>query len=134
MMYNFIMKSKYKVLFYKTKTNKCYVEEFLDSLDKLELAKVLSWISLLEEKRALLPRPYADLLEDGIHELRIKVSGQQERVLYFFCYQNIIVLTHNFTKNTDKVPKSEIKKAKTFKSDFLGRFTKEKIMEDYKDD
>lgn len=128
------MESKYKVLFYKTKTNKCYVEDFLDSLDNLELAKVLSWLSLLEEKGALLPRPYADLLEDGIHELRIKISGQQERMLYFFCYQNIIVLTHHFTKNTDKVPKSEIKKAKNFRSDFLGRFTKEKIMEDYKDD
>ncbi len=30
---------------------------------------------LLEEKGPPLPRPYADLLTDGIHELRVKLSG-----------------------------------------------------------
>jgi hypothetical protein len=34
-----------------------------------------------------LPRPYADLLKDGIHELRIRLSGDHIRMLYFFCFR-----------------------------------------------
>lgn len=125
------MGRKYKVIYYKAATKESYVKDFIDSLDILEKAKVMSWIQLLEEKGALLPRPYADLLEDGIHELRIKVSGSQERILYFFCYQDFIILTHNFTKNTNKVPKFEISKAKKLRDDFLSRYTEKKLLEDY---
>ena len=64
-----------------------------------------------------MPRPYADILEEGIHELRIKLTGTQTRILYFFCYQNIIVLTNVFEKHTDKVPKAEIKLAKESRVD-----------------
>jgi len=77
---------------------------------------------VLIEKNKEFSRPYADLLEDGIHELRIKLSGDQIRILYFFCYKNIIVLTHVFPKSTDKIPKPEIKKAKKYREDFLQRF------------
>lgn len=130
-MYNYFMANKYKVLYYETEKQESYIKDFIDSLDILEKAKVFSWIELLEEKGALLPRPYADLLEDGIHELRIKISGSQERILYFFCYQNFIILTHNFTKNTTKVPKDEIKKAKKLRADFLNRYNDKKLLEDY---
>jgi len=68
-----------------------------------------------------LPRPYADLLEDGIHELRIKLTGTQVRILYFFCYRNTIVLTNVFDKHSDKVPKKQIKLAKENRNDFLTR-------------
>ena len=74
-----------------------------------------------------LPRPYADLLEDGIHELRIKLKGTQVRILYFFCYQNIIVLTNVFDKHSDKVPKEQIKLAKENRIDFLNRFSEKDI-------
>ena len=57
-----------------------------------------------------LPRPYADLIEDCIHELRIRLSGDQGRVFYFFCYRKFIVLTHAFVKTSAKVPRAEIKK------------------------
>jgi len=87
-------------------------------------AKILSIIALLEKKGPSLSRPYADLLEDGIHELRIKLSGKQVRILYFFCYQNFIILTHPFTKTTDKIPPSEINKTKILRTDFLKRYNK----------
>ena len=108
--------------------------EFVDSSSLRNQAKILSLISFLEEKGPNLPRPYADLLEDGIHELRVKLSGDQIRVLYFFCYKNFIVLTHAFTKNTDKIPKSEIKKAQKVREDFLQRFSKNQLMEAQNED
>lgn len=82
----------------------------------------MAWIALLEERGPQVPRPYADLLRDGIHELRIKLTGNQVRVLYFFCFRNIVVLTHAFTKTTSKVPEDQIKKALKYRDDVLKRF------------
>jgi phage-related protein len=77
-----------------------------------------------------LKRPYADLLRDGIHELRIKITGTQVRILYFFCFQNIIILTNVFEKHTAEVPESEIKLAMNCRNDFLKRFSEKDFEED----
>jgi hypothetical protein len=97
-----------------------------------ERAKTLAFIGLLETNGPNLPRPYADLLKDGIHELRIKLAGTQTRILYFFCYRNIIVLTNIFEKHTDAVPESEITLAKTYRANFLSRYSEKDIKEDKK--
>lgn len=84
MMYNVFMTTKWHVLYYKTIDGKSPVADFIDSRKERNQAKILSLLSFLEEKGPNLPRPYSDLLEDGIHELRIKLSGDQIRILYFF--------------------------------------------------
>jgi len=76
-----------------------------------------------------LPRPYADLLKDGIHELRVKLSGNQVRISYFFCWRDFIVLTNVLMKTTDKVPESEINNAKKCRDDFLKRIDEEMLRE-----
>ncbi|MBN1632912.1 MAG: type II toxin-antitoxin system RelE/ParE family toxin [Ignavibacteria bacterium] len=86
----------------------------------------MNWIEQLQNEGPDLPRPYADLLEDCIHELRIKLKGKQVRILYFFYYKEYIVLTHAFFKTTSKVPTKEILKAKTYREDFLKRKIKKK--------
>ena len=105
--------------------------DFIDSRNERNQAKVLSLISLVQEYGPNLPRPYADLLTDGIHELRIKLSGNDIRILYFFCYRDFIVLTHAFIKTTDKVPESEIKKAQKYRDDFLQRVSREELNENF---
>lgn len=81
----------------------------------------MRFLSLLEEMGPNLHRPYADLLKEGIHELRIKLSGDQIRVLYFFCYQKYIVLYYAFIKNTDRVPEEFIHRVASYRDDFLKR-------------
>ena len=103
------------------------VLEYVDNLSLRERAKVMALVGFLEEKGPNLPRPYADLLEDGIHELRIKLTGTQVRFLYFFCYRDIIVLTNVFDKHSAKVPKTEINIAKESRVDFFNRFTENDI-------
>jgi phage-related protein len=115
--------TEWKVNYYSNKDGFIPVKKYIDKLSVKERAKTLAFIGLLEEKGPNLPRPYSDLLEDGIHELRIKLTGKQVRVLYFFCYQNIIVLTNVFEKHSDKVPKEQIKLAKKSREDFLSRFS-----------
>jgi len=100
----------------------CPVKDFIDGLNLKNRAKITAWIDKLEELGPNLPRPFADLLEDGIHELRVKLSGSQIRVLYFFCYQKNIVLSNQFIKNTEKVPREYIEIAKKCRFDFKKRF------------
>jgi phage-related protein len=61
------------------------------------------------------------------NELRIKLTGTQVRILYFFCYRNILILTNIFDKHTKQVPKAEIKIAKDRRADFLSRFSENDI-------
>ena len=115
------------VIYYETVDGSCPISEFIESREMRNQAKLLSMISLLEERGPNLPRPYADLLEDGIHEMRIKFSGEQIRILYFFCYQEFVILNHVFRKKTDRVPISEIRKAKAYREDFLRRFSEREL-------
>jgi phage-related protein len=116
------MKKKWKVIYYTTENGESPVKDFINNRNIKNQLKIIAIINFLEEKGVHLPRPYADYLRDGIYELRIKLSGDETRTLYFFCYEQNIVLTHSFIKTTQKVPESEINKALKFKEDFLKRF------------
>ena len=120
---------KWKVIYYETTKKECYVQDFIDSVNKRNQAKILALIGALEEHGINLHRPYTDILRDGIHELRLKLSGRQVRVLYFFRYQKYIILTHAFVKTTGRIPKQEIEKAIGYREDFFKRFNEKKIKE-----
>ncbi len=116
------MASKWNILYYSEDEKPSDIEIFIDSKDERNQAKIFAWLEKLSELGPNLPRPYADILVDGIHELRIKLSGSQVRILYFFCYKDYIILTNQFVKNTDKVPKSEINKSKERREKFLKKY------------
>ena len=119
----------WKIIYYETKDGGCPVEDFINSKSINNKAKIFSLLTILEEKGPNLPRPYADFLKEGIHELRVKLSGDQTRILYFFCYKDFIILTHGFNKKTERVPENEIKKAVKHREDFLLRFTESRLRE-----
>jgi len=77
-----------RVLYYSGEYDSIPVKEYIDNLVLKERAKTMAFIELLEDRGPNLPHPYADLLDDGIHELRITFTGTQVRILYFFCYRN----------------------------------------------
>jgi len=116
------MNKKWKVIYYKTKDGESIVEEFINSRDVKNRLKLSSTIDYLEEVGINLHRSLGDYLKDGIHELRVKLSGDETRTLYFFCFETYIVLTHTFIKRTDKVPEKEINKAKEYRKDFFSRY------------
>jgi hypothetical protein len=88
------------IIYYEAEDGQCPIQEFIDGRKARDQAKILAWISQLEVQGPQLPRPYADLLEDGIHELRVTASRDQIRALYFFCYREFIIFTHAFVKRT----------------------------------
>ena len=119
---------KFIVEFYETENGNIPVEEFLKMLDVKMRAKLLGIIKILQEKGNRLREPYSKYLDDGIFELRGRVGSDISRVLYFFYYNKKIILTNGFIKKTQKTPKTEIDKAKKYRSDYLERIDKnEKI-------
>ena len=125
------MKKLWKIIYYETRSGECEIYDFINKQKERDQVKILSWISLLEERGPNLPRPYADILKNGIHELRLKLSGKQIRILYFFCYKNFIILTNVFIKKAEKVPQAEIKKSETIRKEFLSRYEEKKLKEEY---
>ncbi len=71
--------------------------------------KCIVRIERLAELGHELRRPEADLLRDGIHELRVRHQDVHYRLLYFF-HQQRAVVTHGLTKE-GQVPDREIELA-----------------------
>ncbi len=93
---------------------------WLDQLERrrpIAFAKCVAKLRLLAKLGHELRRPAADILGDGIYELRIKVTNVNYRILYFFHGRNTVVISHGLTKEK-KVPLSEIDKALRAKARF----------------
>lgn len=121
------MDRKWHILYCDQMTQACPVSDFIDACPPRHQVKILRFLGLLEEMGPTLPRPYADTLRDGIHELRIKLSGDQIRLLYFFCFQKFIVLYHAFVKTTDRVPEKMIRTVKRYRDTLLERTDREQL-------
>jgi len=124
------MEKEWKIIFYRDDTGISEFEEFVKTLSDKDKDKVEAIVELLKEKGIGLHRPYSDILKDGIHELRIKLSRGDTRTLYFFIFETYIILTHTFYKRTNEVPDSEINKALKYKQDFLSKYNKDNIKKD----
>ena len=111
--------NNFTIDFFRLDNGDCPVIDYLDSIDKKIRAKTLRTIELLETNGNMLGMPYSEHLDDGIFELRTKQGSDISRVLYFFCVGRKIILTHGFTKKTNKVPKSESETAKKYRDIYL---------------
>lgn len=121
------MNKKWNILFCDPDFKPCPASEFLESCTPAHQIKVLHFLELLEETGPTLPRPYADILREGIHELRIKLSGEQIRLLYFFCFETFIVLYQALKKHESAVPEHFIQDTLRYRHDFMGRIEKAKL-------
>ncbi len=81
--------------------------EDLETREPRAYRKCLSLILLLSQQGNELRRPFVDMLRDGIRELRAKVGTVNYRILFFFCGQNVVCLSHGLTKE-DVVPDGDI--------------------------
>lgn len=82
----------------------------LDRRDRRARMKCQAAIERLQDIGHELRRPQADLLRDGIYELRIRVGRVNYRILYFFHNRNVALLAHGLTKEK-AVPTVDIDRA-----------------------
>lgn len=116
----------FTVVLYETEDGKTPVEDWMDSLDPKMRAKLIAMLLLLEEKGNALRKPYTESLGDGIFELRAIQGNNISRALFFFYFDQRIIVTNGFIKKQQKTPANEIQLAKERRLDFL-RQEKNKI-------
>ena len=102
-----------KVCFYQDERQRVPVLDWLLGLkrtDRRGLRKCLALIRRLAQYGHELRRPHADLLRDGIHELRGKEGRVHYRVPHFFDGREAVILTHGLTKEKE-IPDADIERA-----------------------
>ncbi len=104
------------VIFYRER-ERVILREWLKGLPVKAQRKCLRFLDLLEQEGHELRRPIADLLRDGIHELRPTSEGVNYRILYFFSGRQVVVVSHGFSKES-RVPDVEINRAIARKQTF----------------
>jgi len=98
------------VVFYKDRDGNVPVLEWLDSLPERVQDKCVVKIERLRELGHELRRPEADLLRNGIYELRVGREGANYRILYFYHGRVAAVLAHGIVKERE-VPAKDIERA-----------------------
>ena len=101
------------VIFYQEDLDDVPVLNWLRKLrrsDERAYVRCVAAIERLAEAGHELRRPLADILRDGIHELRIRKGRVNYRILYFFHGRTLAILSHALTKE-DHVPKNDIERA-----------------------
>jgi phage-related protein len=98
------------VVFYKDHEGNVPVLEWLDALPEKIQDKCVVKIERLRELGHELRRPEADLLRNGVYELRVGREGMNYRILYFFHGRVAAVLAHGLTKEQE-IPVKDIEQA-----------------------
>lgn len=111
-----------EILFYRTETGRCPVEEYLDSLSDKQTEKVFFVLDIVE-KFEIVPSKFLKKLEaaEDIWEIRIQQGNNIFRLLGFFDGEQLVVLNHAFTKKSQKTPLKEIKTAEQRKNDYFSQ-------------
>jgi len=114
------------VTFYEDRNGKSPVSDYIVELDKaahtdknsrVQLGKILRYISLLEQYGTRAGLPASRYIEDNIWELR----PLNDRFLYAYWKDDTFIILHHFVKKTQKTPRGEIAQAKRNLKDFLER-------------
>jgi hypothetical protein len=124
-----------RVVFYREPKAEVPVLDWLRDLRKTNLkaySNCAAAIERLAEFGHELRRPVADVLRDGIHELRIRTGRVNYRVLYFFHGRDLAVLGHAATKE-GAVPPTEIERCLRRKRAFESNPERHTYLEDEDD-
>lgn len=107
-----------RVVFYREADGTVPALKCLEELPRSALVKCRVKLERLKELGHELRRPEADLLRDGIYELRVRLQRINYRVLYFFHGNMAAIVSHGIVKERN-VPAKEIDLAIERKEAFL---------------
>ena len=95
-------------------------EEFLESLPVKDAAKLLAVIQSIETNgiQVAILMKWVKKLEEDLYELRSKQGSDIQRVIYFHKVETKYLITHGFTKKTQKTPQREIEHAREMRRQY----------------
>jgi len=96
-------------------------EDYLDSLPDKDAEKLMAVIAAVESHGLLVSArmKWTKKLEDDLYELRSKQGSDIQRAIYFQKVGAEYLITHGFTKKSQKTPKDEIEHAKAMRKRYL---------------
>lgn len=103
-------------------------EEFLETIPQKDRLKVLytldaiSTVGLLEASKMT----WIKRLTDDLFEVRTKLGSNDQRVIYFHVVEGRYMITHGFTKKTQKTPRSQIRHAEKIRQEYFRQSDKGK--------
>lgn len=88
--------------------------EWIKELPKKDRAKMYRVINDIENFGMLIAQrlKWVKKIDKNLYELRSKVGSNIQRAIYFYVDDTRFVITHGFTKKTDKTPLTQIKHAR----------------------
>ncbi len=120
----------YRIYFYKDKTGKEPVKQYLEQLaarndkdSRIKITKIRDYIKILSEYGTRAGEPYIKHLDGDIWELR----PLRDRILFAAWDGEKFILLHQFMKQTRKTPPREIEKAKKNLADYKERSSDNEI-------
>lgn len=104
-----------EVIFYRDERGEAPVADWLRELRRKNRKAFANCVARIEQLAAEgheLRRPAADILRDGVYELRAKHRNVQYRILYFFHprSRNVVILAHAIVKEGAAVPPVDIER------------------------
>jgi phage-related protein len=108
----------YKIVYYKTISNKIPVLEYIEDQEAIKVAKIRNSFRLIMEfgieSANLNNKKIKGKRYKGLHQLTIKSS----RIIYSIFYNKLLLL-HAFTKKTNSTPKKELEIAMQRLKDYM---------------
>lgn len=94
---------------------KSEILDFVRSLPKKDRAKLYDVVNSISKYGILIAakQKWIKKLDPDIYEIRSKLGTNIQRCFYFHKQGNKYVITHGFTKKTDKTPMREIRHARS---------------------
>lgn len=95
-------------------------KEWIKELPRKDRAKMYRVINDTEEFGMLIAQrlKWVKKIDKNLYELRSKVGSNIQRFIYFHVEGTRFVITHGFTKKTDKTPLAQINHAQELKKEW----------------
>lgn len=110
------------IVFYRTESGRCPVEDFLNGLAPKQAQKV-AWVLQLIEELDVVPVQYFKKMVGtaDLWEARIQSGNNIFRILGFLDGADLVVLNYAFQKKTQRTPLTDIRVTEERKRDYLAR-------------
>ena len=98
-------------------------QEFYEELPTKQREKLTALIKCIERQGLLtaIKMEWIKKLDKNIYEIRSQEAKNIQRCLYFHDDGNRYIITHGFTKKTQKTPPKEIQHAKELRTEYYSR-------------
>ncbi len=99
-----------KVIYYKKRSNKEVVKDFINKLQKKDRQKIFDCLDDIEEKENFdkVKGTVFRQIDGKLWEIKIKTSAGGYRIFYTMLTSELMVLLHAYKKQSQKAPQKEL--------------------------